>query len=46
MAFMLGNVSVNQVLHDRVLGNDIRILYIAPDESYFYWIELFLLSIQ
>ena len=37
---MLGNVSVNQVLHDRVLGNDIRILYIAPDESYFYWIEL------
>ncbi|MBR4577590.1 MAG: transposase [Clostridia bacterium] len=37
---MLGNVSVNQVLHDRILGNDIRILYIAPDESYLYWIEL------
>ena len=37
---MLGNVSVNQVLHDRKKGNDIRILYIAPDESYLYWIEL------
>ena len=37
---MLGNVSVNQVLHDRTVGNDIRILYIAPDESYLYWIEL------
>ena len=37
---MLGNVSVSQVLHDNALGNDIRILYIAPDESYFYWIEL------
>ncbi len=37
---MLGNVSVNQVLHDRTLENDIRILYIAPDESYVYWIEL------
>ena len=37
---MLGNVSVSQVLHDRTLGKDIRILYIAPDESYVYWIEL------
>ena len=37
---MLGNVSVRQVLHDCTLGNDIRILYIAPDESYVYWIEL------
>lgn len=37
---MLGNVSVNQVLHDKALGNDIRILYISPDESYVYWIEL------
>ena len=37
---MLGNISVNQVLHDHTLGNDIRILYIAPDESNLYWIEL------
>ena len=37
---MLGNVSVNQVLTDKSLGHDIRVLYIAPDESYLYWIEL------
>ena len=37
---MLGNISVNQVLHDRASGIDSRILYIAPDESYLYRIEL------
>lgn len=37
---MLGNISVNQVIHDRSQERNFRILYISPDESYFYWIEL------
>ena len=40
MAFVSGSVSVNQVYHNRESGNDIRVLYIAPDRSYLYWIEL------
>ena len=40
MAFLFGNVSVNQVLTDKTLGSDIRVLYISPDETYLYWIEL------
>lgn len=37
---MSGSVSVNQVFHSKESGNDIRVLYVAPDESYLYWIEL------
>ena len=37
---MLGSVSVNQVLHSREAEQDMRVLYIAPDESYLYWIDL------
>ena len=40
MAVMYGNVSVNQVLHDRISGIDVRVLFIAPDKSFLYWIEL------
>ena len=37
---MVGSVSVNQVFHDRSEDRDMRILYIAPDSSFLYWIEL------
>lgn len=40
MAFMFGNISVNQVFHDRNTGRDGRVLYIAPDQSYLYYIDL------
>ena len=37
---MLGDISVNQVFVDGALGSEIRVLYISPDKSYLYWIEL------
>ena len=37
---MLGDISVNQVFADETLESDIRVLYISPDKSYLYWIEL------
>lgn len=40
MAIVLGSISVNQVLHNRNSGRDARVLYIAPDHSYLYWIDL------
>lgn len=37
---MVGTLSVNQTLHEKASGKDIRILYLSPDRSYLYWIDL------
>ena len=37
---MAGLISINQVLHEKDTGKNLRILYIAPDASSLYWIDL------